>query len=121
MSKAQKAKGDVFVNEAKALLAKKSWFGSASRNQEDAAETYEQAANAYKVGGLNGEAGDAYMKAAEVYRDKLSDFQSASKCLNSAGTTHWDLCECVCVNVLPIRIQLWNTHPNAYLCLHPLV
>ena len=48
----------------------------------------EQAANAYKVGGLNGEAGDAYMKAAEVYRDKLSDFQSASKCLNSAGTTH---------------------------------
>jgi len=88
MSKAQKAKGDVFVNEAKALLAKKSWFGSASRNQEDAAETYEQAANAYKVGGLNGEAGDAYMKAAEVYRDKLSDFQSASKCLNSAGTVY---------------------------------
>jgi alpha-soluble NSF attachment protein len=87
MSKAQKTKGDAFVIEAKALLAKKSWFGSGTRNVEDAAETYEKAANAYKVGGLNSEAGGAYMKAAEIYRDKLSEFSSASKSLNSAGTT----------------------------------
>ena len=85
MAKAQKGKGDAFVEEAKALLAKKSWFSSGSRNAEDAAETYEKAANAYKVGGLNDEAGDAYMAAAETYRDKLSDFTNASKCLNNAG------------------------------------
>ena len=86
MAKAQKGKGDQFVKEAEALLTKKSWFSSSkSRNQEDAAETYEKAANAYKVGGLNQEAGDSYLKAAELYRDKLTDFNSASKCLNSAG------------------------------------
>lgn len=87
MAKAQKGKGDAFLSEGKALLAKKSWFGSSSKNAEDAAEAFEKAANAYKVGGLNGEAGDAYMKAVEVYRDKLSDFLGASKSLNSAGTS----------------------------------
>jgi len=87
MAKAQKGKGDAFVQEAEALLNKKSWFSSSkSRNVEDAAEIYEKAANAYKVGGLNQEAGDAYSKAAELYRDKLSDFNSASKALNNAGT-----------------------------------
>lgn len=85
MAKAQKGKGDAFVEEAQALLNKKSWFSSGSRNAEDAAEAYEKAANAYKVGALNEEAGNAYMKAAEVYTDKLSDFTAASKCLNSAG------------------------------------
>jgi alpha-soluble NSF attachment protein len=86
MAKAQKGKGDEFVKQAKSMLAKKSWFSSKERSQEEAAETYEQAANAYKVGGLNQEAGDSYITAAEIYRDKLSDFSSASKCLNSAGT-----------------------------------
>lgn len=85
MAKAQKGKGDAFMKEAEALLNKKSWFGSKSKNAEDAAEIYEQAANAYKVGGLNQEAGDAYTKAAEIYRDTLSDFNSASKSLNNAG------------------------------------
>lgn len=86
MAKAQKAKGDAFAAEAKKFLSKKSWFGSSSRNQEDAAEAYEKAANAYKVGALNQEAGDAYMRAAEIYSEKLSDLLSASKTLNSAGT-----------------------------------
>ena len=86
MAKAQKGKGDEFVKQAEALLSKKSWFSSSKeRNAEDAAETYEKAANAYKVGGLNQEAGDAYNKAAGIYRDKLSDFNTASKCLNNAG------------------------------------
>jgi hypothetical protein len=87
MAKSQKGKADAFSAEAKALLAKKSWFGSTTRNAEDAAECFEKAANAYKVGGLNKEAGDAYMQAVEIYRDKLSDFLNASKSLNSAGTT----------------------------------
>lgn len=71
------------------MLAKKSWFSSSKeRNAEEAAETFEKAANAYKVGGLNQEAGDAYVKAAELYRDKLSDFNNASKVFNSAGTCY---------------------------------
>jgi len=85
MAKAQKAKGDTFTSQAEALLNKKSWFGSKTKNAEEAAEIYEQAANAYKVGGLNHEAGDAYLKAAALYRDTLSDFNSASKALNNAG------------------------------------
>eukprot|EP00980_Cylindrotheca_fusiformis_P004063 scaffold880_cov132-Cylindrotheca_fusiformis.AAC.59 len=88
MAKAQKGKADGFLQEGKALLAKKSWFGSSSRNAEDAAECFEKAANAYKVGGMNGEAGDAYMEAVKVYRDKLSDFLGASKALNNAGTCY---------------------------------
>jgi alpha-soluble NSF attachment protein len=86
MAKAQKGKGDQLVTEAEGLLAKKGWFGSSrERNAEDAAESYEKAANAYKIGGLNQEAGDAYTKAAGIFRDKVSDFNSASKCLNNAG------------------------------------
>jgi alpha-soluble NSF attachment protein len=86
MAKAQKGKGDAFVKEAQGMLAKKSWFGSKARSAEDAAEIYEKAANAYKIGALNQEAGDSYKKAAELYRDTLTDFNSASKCLNNAGT-----------------------------------
>mmetsp|Transcript_13520 Transcript_13520/g.38968 ORF Transcript_13520/g.38968 Transcript_13520/m.38968 type:complete len:312 (-) Transcript_13520:136-1071(-) len=88
MAKAQKGKGDAFVKEAEGLLNKKSWFSSKTKNAEEAAEVYEQAANAYKVGGLNQEAGDAYSKAATIYRDTLSDFNSASKALNNAGTCY---------------------------------
>mmetsp|Transcript_79014 Transcript_79014/g.155008 ORF Transcript_79014/g.155008 Transcript_79014/m.155008 type:complete len:312 (+) Transcript_79014:87-1022(+) len=88
MAKAQKGKGDAFIKEAEALLNKKSWFSSKTKNAEDAAEIYEQAANAYKVGGLNQEAGDAYSKAASIYRDTLSDFNSASKALNNAGSCY---------------------------------
>eukprot|EP00934_Nitzschia_sp_Nitz4_P009031 Nitzschia sp. Nitz4//scaffold119_size111653//689//1713//NITZ4_004170-RA/size111653-augustus-gene-0.203-mRNA-1//1//CDS//3329533776//9021//frame0 len=88
MAKAQKGKGDAFMKEADALLNKKSWFSSKTKNAEDAAEIFEKAANAYKVGGLNSEAGDAYSKAAEIYRDTLSDFNSASKALNSAGACY---------------------------------
>ncbi|CAJ1966809.1 unnamed protein product [Cylindrotheca closterium] len=88
MAKAQKAKGEAYAAEAEKLLTKKSWFGSTSRNFEDAAESYEKAANAFKVGGLTTEAGDAYMRAAAIYSDKLSDLLSASKTLNSAGTCY---------------------------------
>ena len=87
MAKAQKGKASAFIKDAEALLAKRSWFSSSKeRNVEEAAESFEKAANAYKVGGLNQEAGDAYVKAAELYRDKLSDFNNASKTFNNAGT-----------------------------------
>ena len=87
MAKAQKGKAEAFIREADALLTKKSWFNSSKeRNAEEAAETYEKAANAYKVGGLNQEAGNTYIKAATLYRDRLSDFNNASKAFNNAGT-----------------------------------
>jgi alpha-soluble NSF attachment protein len=86
MAKQQKTKGEEFVKQAEATLEKKAWFSSnKERNAEDAAEIYEKAANAYKVGGFNQEAGDSYIKAAELYRDRLSNFNDASKCLNNAG------------------------------------
>lgn len=89
MKKAQKAKAEAFITEAEGLLSKKSWFSSSKeRNAEDAAETFEKAANAFKVGGLNQEAGDTYVKAAELYRDRLSDYNHASKAFNNAGTCY---------------------------------
>lgn len=89
MAKAQKTKAEAFIKEAEKLLAKKSWFSSSKeRNAEDAAESYEKAANAYKIGGLNQEGGNSYVKAAELYRDRLGDFNNASKALNNAGTCY---------------------------------
>lgn len=89
MKKAQRGKAEALIAEAEGLLAKKSWFSSSKQqNAEEAAETYEKAANAYKVGGLNQDAGDTYTKAAELYRDRLSDFNHASKAFNNAGTCY---------------------------------
>jgi len=89
MKKAQKAKAETFITEAEGLLSKRSWFSSSKeRNDEEAAETFEKAANAFKVGGLNQDAGDTYVRAAELYRDRLSDFNHASKAFNSAGTCY---------------------------------
>jgi alpha-soluble NSF attachment protein len=86
IAKAQKAKGQEYQAEAGRALTKKSWFASArDRNVEDAAELYLQAANAYKVGGLNQEAGDVYNVAGELYRDKLKQANEAAKCFTQAG------------------------------------
>lgn len=88
MAKAQKGKGDGFMLEAQKTLNKKSWFASSKEKQnEDAAELFEQAANAYKVGGFHQEAGDAYTEAAKLYRDKLGNMNDASKCLSKAGVS----------------------------------
>ena len=87
MAKVQKGKAEAFIAEAEGMLAKKSWFSSSKeRNAEEAAEIFEKAANAYKVGGLNQDAGNTYTKAAELYRDRLSDYNNASKAFNNAGT-----------------------------------
>eukprot|EP00536_Pseudo-nitzschia_multiseries_P001667 jgi/Psemu1/234886/estExt_Genewise1.C_210142 len=89
MAKTQKAKAKDFIKEAEALLAKRGWFSSSKeRNAEEAAEVFEKAANAYKVGGWNHEAGDTYTRSAELYRDKLSDFTHASKAFNNAGACY---------------------------------
>jgi alpha-soluble NSF attachment protein len=88
MAKKQKQKAEDYMSEADKLLNKKSWFSSGrERNTEDAAELFMQAANAYKVGGFNQEAGDTYMKAGDLHRDKLSNNNEAAKCFSQAGTT----------------------------------
>lgn len=89
MAKRQKDKGDAFVAEAEQKLTKSkgSWFTSSKeRKFEEAAELYEQAANAYKVGGFNQEAGGAYKRAAEIHRDDLTNLNEASKDMAQAGS-----------------------------------
>lgn len=93
VAKKQKEKAEEFVAQAEKVLSKKSWFSSSKeRNQEDAAELYMQAANAYKVGGMNQEAGDMYVKVGEIQRDNLGNAGEAAKCFGQAGKF---ACSCV--------------------------
>jgi len=86
MAKKQKQKAEDLIAEAEKCLAKKSWFSSSkSQNQEDACELFMQAANAYKVGGLNQEAGATYIRAGELHRDVLQNLSEAAKCFSQAG------------------------------------
>ena len=62
-----------------------SLFSSKEKKFEEAAELMEQAANAYKVGGFNQEAGEAYRKAGEIHRDELTNLNEASKAMSNAG------------------------------------
>jgi alpha-soluble NSF attachment protein len=86
IAKQQKDKGDAFMAEAKATLAKKTWFASGTEQKnEDAAELYQKAANAFKVGSYFTEAGDAYAKAAAIYKGALKNGIEASKCMAESG------------------------------------
>lgn len=86
LAKSQKKKAEEYKAEAEKTIAKKSWFSSSKeRNQEDAAELYLQAANAYKVGGLSHEAGEMYTKAGEIYRDFLKNPNQSAKAFSDAG------------------------------------
>lgn len=86
VSRQQKKKAEAFLAEAETTLAKSTWFSSSKeRKFEDTAELLEKAANAYKVGGFNQEAGDAYKQAAVIYREELSSSMEASKSFSSAG------------------------------------
>ena len=86
ISKQQRVKGDAFLSQAKSTIAKKTWFASSSEQKyEEAAEFYEKAANAYKVGGFHTEAGDAFMLAAKIYKNEAKNHMEAGKCLTSAG------------------------------------
>jgi hypothetical protein len=88
LAKKQKEKGDAFVAEADQKLSKSktSWFSSSKEKKyEEACELLEQAANAYKVGGFNQEAGESYRRAAEIHRDNLTNLNEASKNMAAAG------------------------------------
>jgi alpha-soluble NSF attachment protein len=86
MAKAQKKKAEAYEAEAEKLLAKKSWFSSGKERQaEEAAETFLQAANAYKVGGLNSEAGATYSRVGTIYQGTLSNTNEAAKAFTQAG------------------------------------
>ena len=82
----QKSKGDTFLQQAENELTKsKSWFASKDKKFEDACELYQNAGNAYKVGGFYFESGNAYYKAATILRDELKNSFDASKAFQNAG------------------------------------
>ncbi len=86
ISRQQRVKGETFLAEANKTLAKKTWLSSsAEQKNEDAAELFQKAANAFKVGGFFQEAGDAYSKAAGIYQNKLKQGMEASKCFTETG------------------------------------
>jgi len=86
IAKSQKIKGEAFLSEAEQALAKRTWLSSSSEQKyEDAAELYQKAANAFKVGGFFNEAAGAYNNAAELYQIKLKNGMEASKCLTETG------------------------------------
>ena len=84
LAKSQINKAKEYEAAADKLLSKKSWFGGKEKNHEDAAETLLQAANAYKVGGLNQEAGTTYNRAGEIYRG-IGQNNEAAKSFSQAG------------------------------------
>lgn len=86
VTKQQRVKGEAFLAEAQSTLSKKTWFASSTEQKhEDAAELFQKAANAFKVGGFNTEAGDAYAKAADIFQNKLKNGMEASKALTESG------------------------------------
>lgn len=88
LSEAQRKKGQAFLAEAENTLAKSTWFASSTeRKQEDGAELYVKAANAYKVGGWHDEAAGAYVKASELFKT-LKNLGEASKALSDAGACY---------------------------------
>ena len=86
IARSQRIKAEAFLAEAEKTLKKTTWFASsAEAKHEQAAELYEKAANAFKVGQFFMEAGQAYVKASEIHRDKLNSLGEASKSLSNAG------------------------------------
>jgi len=86
ITKQQRVKGEAYLSEAESTLAKRTWFASAAEQKhEDAAESYQKAANAFKVGGFFAEAGNAYGKAADLFQNKLKNGMEASKALTESG------------------------------------
>jgi Soluble NSF attachment protein, SNAP len=110
----QKSKGDTFCQQAEAELSKKSWFSSSKEKKfEDASELYQNAGNAYKVGGFYYEAGDAYSKAAILLRDKLQNVFDASKAFQNAGKNVFGVvvscCCCQCLVVVVVSVVVVAT------------
>lgn len=116
LAKKQKEKGDAFVADADAKLSKSktSWFSSSKEKKfEEACELLEQAANAYKVGGFNQEAGEAYRRAAEIHRDNLTNLNEASKNMASAGNFRiavgafpYSIVSCVSLCIYGCRVSI---------------
>jgi len=85
----QRVKGESLLSEATKKLQSRTWFASSTeRRNEEAAELYERAANAFRVGSAMDEGGDAYMKAGEIYRNQLNNTGEASRCLMKAGACY---------------------------------
>ena len=98
IARQQKTKAEHFCNEANAKLTKGGWFSNKEKRFEEAADFYDKAGNAYKVGGFYFEGGEAYQKAAGIYETKLANSFDASKALQNAGV-------CVCLFVLIVCLH----------------
>lgn len=85
LAQSQQRKAKEYEATADKLLSKKSWFGGKEKNQEDAAEALMQAANAYKIGGLNQEAGNTYNRVGDLYRG-IGQNSEAAKAYSQAGS-----------------------------------
>lgn len=87
---AQKARGDSLVHKADATEGKPSWLSFATKESSEKKDDQtvlllKKAAGAYKLAGCNDEAGKAYQRAADIYKNKLHNKVEASRCLTDAG------------------------------------
>lgn len=87
---AQKARGDSLVHKADATEGKSSWFSfamkeSSQKKDNQAVLLLKKAAGAYTLAGCDDEAGKAYQRAADIYKDRLQNKVEASRCLTDAG------------------------------------
>lgn len=89
IAQTQRTKAESFLSDAQTTISKKTWFASSTeRKYEDAAELFDKAANAYKIGGFYQESGDAYIKAADIHKDQLHNISDACKALSNAGSSY---------------------------------
>lgn len=104
------SKGDDFMKEADKILKKFSLFGSGSKN-EDAAEAFQRAGNAYKVAKQWEKASDAFVKAADLHikmkgtHEAATHFVEAAKCAKKVNTAE-------CIRLLTEAVTLYEELGN---------
>ena len=123
IARQQKTKAEHFCNEANAKLNKGGWFANKERKNEEAAEFFDKAGNAYKVGGFYFEGGEAYQKAADIYEKKLENSFEASKALQNAGMIWIEQVDVSIIHVLLVVPLIFITlfpfsYPSFSYCNH---
>jgi alpha-soluble NSF attachment protein len=103
----QKGRGNVFLSQAEKELQKFTFFSSSSK-YENAAELLQKAGNCFKVSSSWQEAGDAYMKASELFTTKLSSSHEASAAMMDAGNCYKKVNPPQAINAFRGAIGLWT-------------
>ena len=83
----QKGRGESLIADGDKCMKRFSLFGPGTK-YEEAAEFYSKAGNCFKVSNLWQEAGDAYMKAADVLQKHVKSQHEASAALMDAGNCY---------------------------------